>query len=70
MIATTLHIIWTLVAFTFFIGVVIWAWSGKRKQDFEALARLPLEDDQEKGVRPQFSSDSSPDTNSVRKIGV
>ena len=49
MIATTLHIIWTLVAFTFFIGVVIWAWSGKRKHDFEALARLPLEDDQPVG---------------------
>jgi cytochrome c oxidase cbb3-type subunit IV len=45
MIATTLHIGWTLVAFAVFIGVVVWAWSGKRKKDFEALANLPLEDD-------------------------
>lgn len=56
MIATTLHIIWTLIAFTLFVGVVIWAWSGKRKQDFEALAHLPLEDDRpEIGDRPRFS---------------
>ncbi len=46
MIATTLHIIWTLVALTLFVGIVIWAWSGKRKQEFEVLAHLPLEDDQ------------------------
>jgi cytochrome c oxidase cbb3-type subunit 4 len=25
-----------------FIGVVIWAWSSKRKPDFDAAARLPL----------------------------
>jgi cytochrome c oxidase cbb3-type subunit 4 len=56
MIATTLHIIWTLIAFTLFVGVVIWAWSGKRKQDFEVLANLPLEDDQpgNRGQTPIF----------------
>ncbi len=41
----TLHIVWTIVAFVFFIGIVLWAWSGKRKKDFEELANLPLEDD-------------------------
>jgi cytochrome c oxidase cbb3-type subunit 4 len=46
MIATTLHIIWTLVALMLFVGIVIWAWSGKRKQEFEVMAHLPLEDDQ------------------------
>ena len=46
MTAITLHIVWTIVAFTLFVGIVIWAWSGKRKQEFEALAQLPLEDDQ------------------------
>ncbi len=46
MIAITLHIIWTIVAFTFFVGIVLWAWSGKRKQEFAALAQLPLEDDE------------------------
>lgn len=46
MIAILLHSIWTVVAFVLFVGIVIWAWSGKRKQEFEALAQLPLEDDQ------------------------
>jgi cytochrome c oxidase cbb3-type subunit 4 len=25
-----------------FIGVVFWAWSSKRKKDFDEAARLPL----------------------------
>jgi cytochrome c oxidase cbb3-type subunit 4 len=28
-----------------FIGLVIWAYSGRRARDFDAAARLPLEDD-------------------------
>ena len=28
-----------------FIGIVAWAWSRKRKADFDAAARLPLEED-------------------------
>ncbi len=28
-----------------FLGLVAWAWSRKRKPDFDAAARLPLEDD-------------------------
>jgi cytochrome c oxidase cbb3-type subunit 4 len=35
----------TLVLMIAFVGVVIWAWSSKRKKDFEEAARLPLEDD-------------------------
>ena len=27
------------------IGIVLWAWSGKRKKDFDEAARLPLDDD-------------------------
>ncbi|MGI9335915.1 MAG: cbb3-type cytochrome oxidase subunit 3 [Gammaproteobacteria bacterium] len=37
--------IWTVVALVVFVGIVIWAYSGKRKQDFERAARMPLEDD-------------------------
>ncbi len=37
--------IWTAVLFVVFIGIVWWAWSGRRKADFEAAARLPLDDD-------------------------
>lgn len=29
-----------------FIALWIWAWSAKRRPDFEAAARLPLEDDE------------------------
>ena len=35
----------TAVMFAVFMGIVFWAWSGRRKSDFEAAARLPLDDD-------------------------
>ncbi len=34
----------TAVLFISFLGVVVWAWSRNRKEDFELAARLPLED--------------------------
>ncbi|MGW8183041.1 MAG: cbb3-type cytochrome oxidase subunit 3 [Burkholderiales bacterium] len=36
----------TVAAFVTFVGIVIWAWSGARRERFEAAARLPLEDDE------------------------
>ena len=36
----------TVVSFVLFVGIVFWAWSGRRKADFDAAARLPLDDDQ------------------------
>jgi cytochrome c oxidase cbb3-type subunit 4 len=36
----------TVACFLLFVGIVCWAWSGKRKADFDAAARLPLDDDQ------------------------
>ncbi len=41
-----LRAIITVVSFVLFVGIVCWAWSGARKADFDAAARLPLEDDQ------------------------
>jgi cytochrome c oxidase cbb3-type subunit 4 len=38
--------IMTVVMMTVFIGIVLWAWSGKRREDFEAAARVPLDDDE------------------------
>lgn len=35
----------TVVLLLAFIAGVIWAWSGKRKKDFEQASRLPLDDD-------------------------
>ncbi|MGD8547569.1 MAG: cbb3-type cytochrome c oxidase subunit 3 [Thiohalophilus sp.] len=33
---------YTVVMFVVFIGIVFWAWSGKRKRDFNEAAHLPL----------------------------
>ena len=29
-----------------FLGIVVWAWSSRRKADFDEAARLPLEDEE------------------------
>jgi len=42
---TLLHSIWTVLALVAFVGIVIWAWSGKRKPGFEQAARMALDDD-------------------------
>lgn len=39
------HIILTVALFVLFIGIIIWAWSSKRKKRFDEAARLPLDDD-------------------------
>jgi len=35
----------TAVLLFAFIGLCIWAWSGRRKAEFDAQAALPLEED-------------------------
>jgi cytochrome c oxidase cbb3-type subunit 4 len=42
---TTLRIIATLLSFVTFIGILVWAWSRRRAQAFEAASRLPFEQD-------------------------
>ena len=39
------HMIWTLSLIIAFIGIVVWAYSSRRKSDFDEAARLPLEED-------------------------
>jgi len=39
------HGIWTAALLVIFIGIVIWAWSGKRKPDFDKAARIPFDDE-------------------------
>lgn len=46
-----LYSVITVVSFIAFAAIVLWAWSGRRKPDFEAAARLPLEDDVDAGAR-------------------
>lgn len=36
----------TAVLLFSFVGLWVWAWSSRRKADFEASAALPLEEDQ------------------------
>lgn len=38
----------TVLLLLLFLAGVAWAWSDKRKQDFDAAARLPLDDESEK----------------------
>jgi len=40
-----IHSVWTVVALVLFVGIVIWAWSGKRKQRFDAAANIPFDED-------------------------
>ena len=42
-----LHGVWTATLIVIFAAIVVWAWSGRRKRDFEEAARLPLEKDAE-----------------------
>ena len=46
----------TIVMFVVFIGIVIWAWSPGRKQEFEEASNLALEPD-----------DIAPDTTTKRE---
>ena len=36
----------TAITFIAFIGVCAWAWSRKRKADFDAASKLPLEEEE------------------------
>ena len=35
----------TVIALVLFIGIVVWAWSGKNKARFDEAANLPFEQD-------------------------
>ena len=45
--AGLLHGVWTAALLAVFAAIVVWAWSGRRKRDFDEAARLPLEEDAE-----------------------
>jgi cytochrome c oxidase cbb3-type subunit 4 len=42
------HSIWTAVLFLIFIGIVIWAWSRRRKRSFDDAANIPFKDDDDR----------------------
>ena len=37
----------TVVMMVVFIGIVVWAWSAKRRDAFDVAARVALDDDEE-----------------------
>jgi cytochrome c oxidase cbb3-type subunit 4 len=48
----------TVVMFAAFVGIVIWAWSGKRKRDFEQAANLPFIEDGPENTAPKRGKQS------------
>jgi cytochrome c oxidase cbb3-type subunit 4 len=40
-----LRTLWTVLSFAAFLGIVWWAYSGKRKTRFDEAARLALDDE-------------------------
>ncbi len=53
----TFHIVWTLALFACFVGIALWAWSGRRKHAFDEAARLPLEEELPGDERPNPSAE-------------
>ncbi len=49
MSGTMVHSFWTVVMLLVFVGIVVWAWSGKRKRAFDEASRIPLEDGDDAG---------------------
>ena len=46
----------TIILIIAFLGLVIWAWSSKRKDTFDKLSQMPLEEDD--GQAPEQDSRS------------
>ena len=40
-----LRTIITVLAFVTFLGIVLWAWSGRRNAAFKQASQIPLDDD-------------------------
>lgn len=37
--------LFTVLTFLSFVAIVIWAWSGRRREEFDEAARMVLDDD-------------------------
>ena len=42
---TTMRIVATLASMACFIGIFLWAWSGRNRAHFDEAGRLPFADD-------------------------
>lgn len=57
---TLAHSIWTALLLIIFVGIVIWAWSGRQRERFEQAARMPLEDDNRPSREQAMAPPASP----------
>ncbi len=48
---TLIQSAWTVVVLVVFVGIVIWAWSGKRKARFDDAANIPFTEDDAPAVK-------------------
>ena len=46
MIFTLIDSVWTIVVMVVFIGIVLWAWSGRRAKAFDEAAHIPFTEDE------------------------
>ncbi len=37
-----LRSVMTVVSFIVFVGIIVWAWQGRRRDNFDAAAQLPF----------------------------
>ena len=44
---TLIQSVWTIVIMVAFLGIVVWAWSSKRKQGFDEAANIPFHEDEQ-----------------------
>ncbi len=44
-LVTQIQVVWTVVVMIIFIAIVLWAWSGRRKESFNEAANIPLEEE-------------------------
>ncbi|MEN8108538.1 MAG: cbb3-type cytochrome c oxidase subunit 3 [Pseudomonadota bacterium] len=47
---TFIQSVWTIVIMVVFLGIVVWAWSGKRKQRFDEAANIPFHEDEQSSI--------------------
>ena len=42
---TLIQALWSIIILVTFLGIIFWAYSSKRKEDFDEAARLPFDDE-------------------------
>jgi cytochrome c oxidase cbb3-type subunit 4 len=51
--------VWTIVVMVLFVGIVFWAYSGKRRQRFEEAAQIPFMEETPVPPEEQNSKENS-----------